>query len=135
MKSYAGIDLHARNNYLGIIDNKDRRLFGKRLSNSMGVIKDALEPFRRDLVGVVVESTYNWYWIVDGLKEAGYRVHLANPLGPLHGCRYRHLCPSTVVTTWVQLPTPSGADSHPPFNFPTSTIVPPFALLITQLNR
>jgi len=27
---------------------------------------------------VVVESTYNWYWLVDGLQEAGYTVHLAN---------------------------------------------------------
>jgi len=26
----------------------------------------------------VVESTYNWYWLVDGLMEAGYRLHLAN---------------------------------------------------------
>ncbi len=26
----------------------------------------------------MVESTYNWYWLVDGLMEAGYRVHLAN---------------------------------------------------------
>jgi hypothetical protein len=26
----------------------------------------------------VVESTYNWYWLVDGLMEHGYRVHLAN---------------------------------------------------------
>ena len=79
MKSYAGIDLHARNNYLGIIDGKDRRLFGKRLSNSMDAIKLALEPFRRGLTGVAVESTFNWYWLVDGLKEAGYTVHLANP--------------------------------------------------------
>ena len=28
--------------------------------------------------GLVVESTYNWYWLVDGLMEAGYTVHLAN---------------------------------------------------------
>ena len=27
---------------------------------------------------MVVESTYNWYWLVDGLMEHGYRVHLAN---------------------------------------------------------
>jgi len=27
----------------------------------------------------VVESTYNWDWLVDGLREADYRVHLANP--------------------------------------------------------
>jgi len=26
----------------------------------------------------VVESTYNWYWLVDGLMDAGYVVHLAN---------------------------------------------------------
>jgi transposase len=28
---------------------------------------------------VVVESTFNWYWLVDGLMDHGYRVHLANP--------------------------------------------------------
>jgi transposase len=27
----------------------------------------------------VVESTYNWYWLVDGLMDNGYKVHLANP--------------------------------------------------------
>jgi len=28
----------------------------------------------------VVESTYNWYWLVDGLMDAGYSsAHLANP--------------------------------------------------------
>jgi transposase len=37
-----------------------------------------LEPYRDALVGVVVESTYNWYWLVDGLQNHGYRVHLAN---------------------------------------------------------
>ena len=26
----------------------------------------------------MVESTYNWYWLVDGLMERGHRVHLAN---------------------------------------------------------
>jgi transposase len=28
---------------------------------------------------VGVESTCNWYWLVDGLLEADSRVHLANP--------------------------------------------------------
>jgi transposase len=32
-----------------------------------------------DIEGLVVESTYNWYWLVDGLMDAGYRLHLANP--------------------------------------------------------
>jgi hypothetical protein len=33
MESYAGIDLHASNSYLGVIDTHDNRLFGKRLPN------------------------------------------------------------------------------------------------------
>jgi transposase len=38
-----------------------------------------LKPYQQDLQGCVVESTYNWYWLVDGLMEVGHRVHLANP--------------------------------------------------------
>ena len=28
-----------------------------------------------------MESTFNWYWLVDGLMEDGYLVHLAHPAG------------------------------------------------------
>jgi transposase len=79
MEAYAGIDLHARNNYTGVINGNDRRLFGKRLPNRLDAVLEALEPFREELVGVVVESTYNWYWLVDGLSDHGHRMHLANP--------------------------------------------------------
>jgi transposase len=79
MKLYAGIDVHSSNNYVGIIDEKDKRLYQKRLPNRLENILPALEPFKDDLEGVVVESTYNWYWLVDGLQEEGYKVHLANP--------------------------------------------------------
>ena len=79
MKAYAGIDLHSSNNYLGIIDAHDKRLYGKRLPNELNQVLMALEPFRDRLEGVVVESTYNWYWLVDGLMEHGYKIHLANP--------------------------------------------------------
>jgi transposase len=40
---------------------------------------EQLAPYHADIEGLVVESTYNWYWLVDGLMEADYRVHLANP--------------------------------------------------------
>jgi len=43
------------------------------------VILKELEPFKKEIQGIVVESTYNWYWLVDGLQEAKYKVHLANP--------------------------------------------------------
>jgi hypothetical protein len=33
MKVYAGIDLHSSNNYIGIINEKDERLYQKRLPN------------------------------------------------------------------------------------------------------
>ena len=79
MKAYAGIDLHSTNNYIGIINDKDQRLFKKRLPNNLDVILSALEPFQQDLQGIVVESTYNWYWLVDGLQDHGYTIHLANP--------------------------------------------------------
>ncbi len=79
MKTYAGIDLHSSNNYIGIIDENDKRLYGKRNPNELNHVLTALEPFRDRLEGVVVESTYNWYWLVDGLQEHGYKVHLANP--------------------------------------------------------
>ncbi len=79
MKTYAGIDLHSSNSYLVIIDDKDKRLFEKRLSNTIEDVSVALEPYKSSLAGVVVESTYNWYWLVDGLQSHGFPLVLANP--------------------------------------------------------
>jgi transposase len=79
METYAGIDLHSSTNYTAVINDKDQRLFGKRLPNRMDAVLSALEAFKETLKGVVVESTFNWYWLVDGLQEHGYTVHLANP--------------------------------------------------------
>ena len=76
---YCGIDLHSNNCVVIISDEKDRIVFSKRLPNDMGQIREALEPHREELTGLVIESTYNWYWLVDGLMAVGYRVHLAHP--------------------------------------------------------
>jgi len=76
---YAGCDLHGNNNLIGIIDEEGKRVFKKRLSNDLELVRDTLKPFQEKLVGIAVESTYNWYWMVDGLVEKGYEVHLANP--------------------------------------------------------
>ena len=80
MELYCGLDLHSRNTYIGILDTDFKRVFKKRVSNNVDLILETLEPFRDQLKGLVVESTYNWYWLVDGLMDAGYGcVHLANP--------------------------------------------------------
>ena len=79
MKLYAGVDLHSNNNYLGIMDQKDKRVHKKKLPNELPEVLRELEPYRAELEGVVIESTFNWYWLADGLIENGYKVHLANP--------------------------------------------------------
>ena len=80
MELYSGLDLHSRNTYIGILDTDFKRVFKKRIPNKLDQILETLEPFREQLKGLVVESTYNWYWLVDGLMDAGYGcVHLANP--------------------------------------------------------
>ena len=63
---------------MALIDSNGRRIFGKRLLNDRERILEVLRPYQKDLMGIVVESTYNWYWMVDALKEEGYSVHLAN---------------------------------------------------------
>jgi transposase len=79
METYAGIDLHSSNNFVGVINDKDKILYGKRHANRLDDVLRVLDPFKDSLKGVVVESTFNWYWLVDGLQEHGYAVHLANP--------------------------------------------------------
>jgi transposase len=78
MKLYGGIDLHSNNSVLVLIDEEDRVIYEKRLKSDLTLILHELSPFRKKLAGLVVESTYNWYWLVDGLMEAGFGVHLAN---------------------------------------------------------
>lgn len=75
---YAAIDLHSNNNVLTILDSSDRIVYERRLKNRLGDDLAALEPYRERIVAVAVESTFNWYWLVDGLAEAGYEPRLVN---------------------------------------------------------
>jgi transposase len=78
MRLYCGIDLHSNNHVVVVIDEEDRRVVEKRLPNSLERTAALLAPYRHDLAGVAVESTFNWYWLVDGLMDQGYRLHLVN---------------------------------------------------------
>ncbi len=78
MKLYGAIDLHSNNNVTVLIDEQDQVVYQKRLPNDLPLIVQQLTGYRDRLQGIVVESTYNWYWLVDGLMEQGHRVHLAN---------------------------------------------------------
>ena len=79
MKFYCGIDLHATNSFLCVIDDKDKVLLKEKLKNDLGAILHALESFS-PRPSIVVEATINWYWLVDGLQEAGFDVKLAHSM-------------------------------------------------------
>lgn len=78
MAMYCGIDLHSNNSFVSIRDETHSDIVCRRLGNDLEKILRILEPHREELVAVAVESTFNWYWLVDGLKEAGYDVRLVN---------------------------------------------------------
>jgi transposase len=79
MELYGGIDLHSNNSYIGIVNDENRVMYKGRWRNELPLILTALAPYKSELKAVAVESTFNWYWLVDGLLDAGYPVHLANP--------------------------------------------------------
>ena len=70
MKLYVGIDLHSNNSYVVILDENDKIMYQERLANDLNLILHKLSLYQTELEGIVVESTYNWYWLVDGLEEA-----------------------------------------------------------------
>lgn len=92
MALYAGIDLHSNNSMMVIQDEQDNMVARKRVPNHLPTVVDWLGRYRGELAGVVVESTYNWYWLVDGLMEQGYPVHLANTVAiqPYDGQKHRN---------------------------------------------
>jgi transposase len=75
----AGIDLHSNNMFCGIVDQDGKRVFGQKLPCELPRVLQALKPFKGRIEQIAVESTYNWYWLVDGLQDHHYPVVLANP--------------------------------------------------------
>lgn len=78
MTLYCGIDLHANNCVISVIDEHDAVVYEKRQPNDLQEIIQTLDLYRDELLACVVESTYNWYWLVDGLIDAGFDVRLAH---------------------------------------------------------
>ena len=79
MKHFVGMDLHSTNTVIGIIDETDTEKFSRKIPNNLDLILQVLLPYQASISGIVIESTYNWYWLADGLMAAEYKVHLANP--------------------------------------------------------
>ena len=76
---FAGMDLHSNNVMIGLMDQTGRRIKHQKLECHLPTIQQFLAPYRSRLKSLAVESTYNWYWLVDGLRALSYPIHLANP--------------------------------------------------------
>jgi transposase len=124
---YSGIDLHSNNCVVTVTDEEDRVMAEKRLPNDLHRILEFLKPWREEIVGVVVESTFNWYWLVDGLQEAGYKVHLANTTAIKKYAGLKHSGDETDARYLAHL-LRLGI-------LPTGTILPPEQRTVRDLSR
>ena len=72
MKFYCGIDLSARDCHVCVIDQELKIVVQQKLRNELAKICQLLEPYKANLK-IVVERTFNWYWLIDGLQAAGFK--------------------------------------------------------------
>ncbi len=79
MGFYCGIDLHSKISQIAVIDDALSVLLNQKLANDLGAILGVLATIQ-EKPRIVIESTFNWYWLVDGLQDAGYKVVLAHTL-------------------------------------------------------
>jgi transposase len=75
----AGVDLHSNNLMLALVDRDGKRVAHQKLACEMSSVEQALAPYRKRINTIAVESTFNWYWLVDGLMALKYQTVLANP--------------------------------------------------------
>ncbi len=78
-KLIAGIDLHSNNLVIGVMNQDGKRIAHRKLDCELDQVLAFLQPMKPRLASMAVESTFNWYWLVDGLHAHGYEIDLANP--------------------------------------------------------
>ena len=78
-KLIAGLDLHNNNVMIGVINQDGKRMAHRKVECDLKAVTEFLESFKPQLQSMAVESTFNWYWLLDGLRAQGYPIDLANP--------------------------------------------------------
>lgn len=77
---FVGIDLHSNNYVVGILDINKCRIAHKKFNNTnKASLENFLSLYNERIREIAVESTFNWYWMVDALIELGYKVNLVHP--------------------------------------------------------
>jgi hypothetical protein len=94
-KLIAGLDLHGNNVIIGVINQDGKRVAHRKLDCDLKEVTQFLEPLKPQLQSMAVESTFNWYWLLDGLREEGYPIDLANP------AKMNSTTASNTLTIWM----------------------------------
>jgi transposase len=65
MKLYCGIDLHSNNSVVVVLDEADKVIYQKKLNNDLSMILKQLSVYKDRITAIAIESTFNWYCLVD----------------------------------------------------------------------
>ena len=74
-----GIDLHRKRSFIAVIDDHGELALSRRIVNDRETFLELLGGLEGESQ-IAVEATYGWEWLAELLEDAGYDMHLANPL-------------------------------------------------------
>ena len=75
-----GIDLHARQMYVCLMDPSGKKLVHTNIKNNdFDYFLKLVQPYRHDLT-VCCECMFGWYWLADACQQAGLTFVLAHAL-------------------------------------------------------
>lgn len=82
-----GIDLHARNMSVCILDQAGETLRHRNMKTNPEAVLKGMAPYRDGLVVVVVECIFTWYWLADLCADEGIPFVLGHALSmkAIHG--------------------------------------------------
>jgi len=88
---YCGIDLHAKNLYVCIIDQKANILVHKNIPTNTNTLYHLLKPYLSDLA-LAVECMFTWYWIADFCRKYNITFILGHALymKAIHGAKTKN---------------------------------------------
>ena len=78
-KYVCGIDLHARTMSICVMDKNGKIALRKSIPCEIDALMKLLKPYSKS-IAVEVESTFNWYWLMDGLKSKKIPCYLGHAL-------------------------------------------------------
>jgi len=87
-----GIDLHAKNMYVCLMDRQGRKLIHQNIKgNNFEYFLEITSPYIHDMT-VACESTFNWYWLSDACSLNGIKFVLGHALymKAIHGTKTKN---------------------------------------------